>query len=921
MAELQVFKAKINNACTLIKTVEADIKRLDEPFTFPEGRSECEQYVRTETGALAHLLNALQNAVKMQEAQISAAINHIAGRHDQKERETLMTELNKHLEVESHQLELTAAQWQNKIQFRQHELREQSNVLHSTIPSTSNQSINGSEGATASIPERNERQIKIRRPMLEIPSFSGNFREFNSFWAVFESLIHNDYELSDVDKFLFLKQALKGRAAAALSCIPVTGDRYSTAVNILKKQFDRSANMADIIINEIERLQRALEDPRSCRETFEAINSRLIHLEQTGMKMNADRVWRRIILSKFPEFICTAVIQKETECEHPFDVTEIMTTIDTIISLRETTALTTETLFSKDNHRSYFPEPGINRPKWDEERNTPSRRKRMCLCGQSHSPHSCSKHTTPEARRAEVRRQRACWRCFAKNHHSKDCTMMGLCPRCNEGHHSSLCLSEMKRQDTGYLAFPRHSARNIQLPPTACTQQPPVNAVSHCYHHQGDNTNVQAVQNSQNGRQIPTLNRTATVRSQCVLQVATAMIFNEAEWDYQPVTLLLDSGAQKSFIKSEISEALKLGIIDSTSFTASGMGEIQEVFDSDEVQVTLKSLHNSMKLKKLPIHTKGKLTSTLSTAELSEADLNFISSSNITVAQQSLARTNVSPDVIIGQDLLSTIIDHNSPVLTLPSGLILTPTLFGYVISGTSPFTGKATAAETHLGALVLSTPMDDHRKTREIGENVDTAGFPCNEGKYKPKKNISNACRRTSHGSSLSNSAEKGPHCNIASELQPDRGSRMALLDLGKPAKKVSTIWNSDYLEFRGHHRLLEEYRNSTSRKREVLPAAMKAIGKKSSKKRKQATGAVKTPVTHEMMETFYARSSTKCVSKTHAITSTSLDATTGMKDSLPARQQRRRMSTPWLYRHWLFKQESQLNATRQARKCLRDL
>ncbi|KAL6738361.1 hypothetical protein Aduo_011917 [Ancylostoma duodenale] len=716
MAELQVFKAKINNACTLLKTIEADIKRLDEPFTFPEGR---------------------------------------------------------HLELESHQLEVAAAQWQNKVQFRQQELREQSNVLQSTAPSISS---NNSEGTASG---RSERSMKIRRPMLEIPSFSGNFREFNSFWAVFESLVHNDDELSDIDKFLFLKQALKGRAAVTISCIPVVGDRYHAAVNILKKQFDRSANMADIIINEIERLQRASESPRSCRETFEAINSRIIHLEQTGMRMNADRVWRRMILSKFPEFICTTVIQKETECDHSFDVSEIMNTIDDVIALRETTALTTETLFPKDSYRNGLPKQGINRTKFGDERNTPRRQKGLCLCGQQHSPHSCPKYTTPQARRFEVRKQKACWRCFAKNHQSKDCTVTGLCPRCNEGHHSSLCLSETKRQDTGYLTLPRQPGRNVQLPPAARTQQPPANGVSRNHRYQGDNRNVQTMHNQQNGRQIPTLDNTTSVSNQFVLQIATAMIFNEAEWDYQPVTLLLDSGAQKSFIKSGISEELKLRITGSTSFTISGMGELQETFNSNEVQVTLKGLHSPKKLKKLSVHTKQKLTTSVTTAELSEADLNFISSSNVTVAQQTLARTSVSPDLLIGQDLLSTIIDHGSPVLTLPSGLILTPTVFGYTISGTS-LTKTKTSAEVHGSALVIASPavssredykqdiknlyeleslglktendpdeasiikfMDDYRKTIQIKEGVITAGFPFNENADKLKDNFNVAFRR----------------------------------------------------------------------------------------------------------------------------------------------------------------------------------
>ncbi|KHJ92034.1 hypothetical protein OESDEN_08087 [Oesophagostomum dentatum] len=161
-------------------------------------------------------------------------------------------------------------------------------MLNCSTPSTSSQP-NTDMGEAASYTSRSERQIKIRKPVLEIPTFSGNFREFNSFWIVFDSLIHSDEELSEVDKFLFLRQALKGKAAVALSCIPVVGDGYQTAVSILKKHFDRSASMADIIVNEIERLRRASDTPRSCRETFDT---------------------------------------RETEREVPFDVSEILNAID-----------------------------------------------------------------------------------------------------------------------------------------------------------------------------------------------------------------------------------------------------------------------------------------------------------------------------------------------------------------------------------------------------------------------------------------------------------------------------------------------------------------------------------------------------------------------------------------------------------------
>ncbi|VDP09961.1 unnamed protein product, partial [Heligmosomoides polygyrus] len=169
--------------------------------------------------------------------------------------------------------------------------------------------------STNGVPPSQERNVALRRPLLEVPNFSGDLRELNAFWSVFETLIYNDASLTDQEKFLFLKQALK--AAASITYVPVIGEKYCVAVNILKKQYDRSAMMADILISEIEKIPRAHDTPKSCRDTLSAITSRIIHLEQTGVSIKSDRVWRRLILSKFTEYICGRVIRKESKTGIP----------------------------------------------------------------------------------------------------------------------------------------------------------------------------------------------------------------------------------------------------------------------------------------------------------------------------------------------------------------------------------------------------------------------------------------------------------------------------------------------------------------------------------------------------------------------------------------------------------------------------
>ncbi|KAK6028262.1 hypothetical protein OSTOST_05696 [Ostertagia ostertagi] len=193
-----------------------------------------------------------------------------------------------------------------------------------------------------------DRNIRVRRPLLEVPTFSGDFREYNTFWS---------------------------------------------------KQFDRSSGIADILINEIEHLPRAQENSRSCRDTLNAISSRIVHLEQTGMPMNADRVWRRLILSKFTENICSQVIKKENEGGTGFEVKNILDAVDEIITLQENYRANNKDVVS-NNARGH--DNGRHQSK-----QSPSHRMRhACLCGEAHSPHQCARFPTPEARRMEAKRQR-----------------------------------------------------------------------------------------------------------------------------------------------------------------------------------------------------------------------------------------------------------------------------------------------------------------------------------------------------------------------------------------------------------------------------------------------------------------------------------------------------------------------------------
>ncbi|XGW22111.1 hypothetical protein V3C99_004796 [Haemonchus contortus] len=347
MAEIQLFKTRITHACKLIRSRESDLKLLDNPFTFPTEKEECAVYIREKTAQLNHLITTITKTKQLHDTYVDKAIETNSSRSEQKDREMLMLELNNHMELESNGLEIAIIHWLSKMEFRKEELAQQASFIAeaTNIANQAASSQHNSHSGGDTLNTLYDRSIRVRRPLVEVPTFSGDYREFNTFWSVFESLIHNETDLSDQEKFLFLKKSLKGKAAASISSIPDIGDKYNLKLNILKKQYDRSSGIADILINEIEHLPRTQENSRSCRNTFNSISSRIVHLEQTGVPMNADRVWRRLILSKFTENICSQVIKKENQSGTGFEVKDILDAVDEIITLQETTELTTKTLF------------------------------------------------------------------------------------------------------------------------------------------------------------------------------------------------------------------------------------------------------------------------------------------------------------------------------------------------------------------------------------------------------------------------------------------------------------------------------------------------------------------------------------------------------------------------------------------------
>ena len=77
----------------------------------------------------------------------------------------------------------------------------------------------------------------IRKPKIVLKEYDGSFLKWNNFWEQFETAIHNDDDVSDIEKFTYLKSYLIGDAERAIQGYTTTKENYHAAIDTLKSRF------------------------------------------------------------------------------------------------------------------------------------------------------------------------------------------------------------------------------------------------------------------------------------------------------------------------------------------------------------------------------------------------------------------------------------------------------------------------------------------------------------------------------------------------------------------------------------------------------------------------------------------------------------------------------------------------------------
>lgn len=184
-------------------------------------------------------------------------------------------------------------------------------MLEQSSPNSSDNSLNSmsSSGRTC-----------IKLPTIQMPTFDGSYNTWLEFRDKFLSLVHNSNEISNIEKFHYLKSALKGNAELIIDSVEISSQNYMVAWELLLNRFDNNRLLIDNHLRALTSMQpigkespsliRKLSDTilknlralQTLNEPIQYWDSFLIHFFVEKLDKTTEREWEQYRGRAFPNF-------------------------------------------------------------------------------------------------------------------------------------------------------------------------------------------------------------------------------------------------------------------------------------------------------------------------------------------------------------------------------------------------------------------------------------------------------------------------------------------------------------------------------------------------------------------------------------------------------------------------------------------
>ncbi|XP_055614816.1 uncharacterized protein LOC129761133 [Toxorhynchites rutilus septentrionalis] len=274
----------------------------------------------------------------------------------------------------------------------------------------------------------------VRLPQISLPEFNGDYRNWLSFESTFVSLIHESNDINDVQKFHYLKSALKGEAAKLIQSLTVTGENYIIAWETITKRYSNEYLLRK------RHLQALMEYPKLEHESAAAIHGLVDEFEQRLkiLKQLGEHTehWGAMIV----HWMCSKLDKLTLQLweDHVVSIKEPSFTI--LVEFLERRTRVLEAVLSNTVEAMGKSTVKRQRAVVSATTEAESRSSACCCCGDQHHLVKCSRFQKMKfnERLQFVNTKRLCSNCFRTGHWVRDCNSKSNCRTCDKRHHTMI---------------------------------------------------------------------------------------------------------------------------------------------------------------------------------------------------------------------------------------------------------------------------------------------------------------------------------------------------------------------------------------------------------------------------------------------------------------------------------------------------
>lgn len=534
----------------------------------------------------------------------------------------------------------------------------------------------------------------VRLPRVNLPTFSGKYEEWQSFYDMFSTLIHNSKSITSVQKLHYLKGSLTGEALNLLREYSTTEANYEEAWKQLIRRYNNKRYNCNAILRNLFAIRKVQSESASgVRYLLDTTSTCIKSLQNIGITTDSwDVLIIYLVVSKLD---VDSIKQWEQQINMFNDDLPTWSQLQDFLEgrFRSLEMIDNNVARPTQTNKTVMKAKTFHMAIENQSKNSGV----VCaMCSDNHYIYHCKRFELMTARDRQdfVQNKRLCFNCLSPTHAALKCRQSRSCRKCGKRHHTM-------------LHFERKSTEADQMS-TAADGGAASSSPSKPREERDTNT-------LQGDTHITTAFSRGELHPNSVLLATARIKVRNLTGCKQILRALLDQGSQASFVTEATVQLLGL-TRKPVSGWVSGLGDGHTRIKYT-VSFCVESRHSPDKIIHVNAYVLRSLTTFLPAAKLSIPE--WPEMKNVPLADPSYT-TPGKIDILLGAEVYGEILLDG--LIKQSSGTLMAQnTVFGWIVSGRASRDTEE-VSRFHMTSLHLQVNGDDLlRKFWEMEDEPDT--------------------------------------------------------------------------------------------------------------------------------------------------------------------------------------------------------